>query len=60
MQDVANIRDRVEAVLPGVLDDLVHLVSIPSISSAAEHAGDVARAGDAIVGYLKLINFRNR
>lgn len=55
MQDVANIRDRVEAVLPGVLDDLVHLVSIPSISSAAEHAGDVARAGDAIVGYLKLL-----
>ncbi len=55
MVDVAAIRDRVEAVLPGTTSDLVHLVSIPSISSQPEHAHDVASAADEVVGYLKLI-----
>lgn len=55
MVDVAAIRERVEAVLPGVTDDLVHLVSIPSISSQPEHAADVASAADEVVGYLKMV-----
>lgn len=55
MVDVAAIRERVSAVLPGVTEDLVHLVSIPSISSQPQHAADVARAADTIVGHLKLL-----
>lgn len=55
MVDVAAIHERVDAVLPGVLDDLVHLVSIPSISSQPEHAGDVAAAADTVVGHLKML-----
>lgn len=55
MVDVAAIRERVSAVLPGVLDDLVHLVSIPSISAQQAHAGDVASAADTVVGHLKML-----
>lgn len=55
MVDVAAIGERVRAVLPGVLDDLVHLVSIPSISSQPEHAGDVAAAADTVLGHLKVL-----
>lgn len=55
MVDVAAIRERVEAVLPGVLDDLVHLVSIPSISAQPEHAADVHAAADTVVGHLKML-----
>ena len=55
MVDVAAIRERVEEVLPGVQEDLVQLVSIPSISSAPERAADLAQAGDTIVGHLKML-----
>lgn len=55
MVDAAAIGERVRAVLPGVLDDLVHLVSIPSVSSQSEHAGDVAAAADTVVGHLKVL-----
>lgn len=55
MIDVAAIRERVQAVLPGVQEDLVHLVSIKSISSQPEYAGDVAAAAETVVGYLKLL-----
>lgn len=55
MVDAAAIRERVESVLPGVTDDLVHLVSIPSISAQPEHAADVAKAADTVVGHLKML-----
>lgn len=37
------------------MDDLVHLVSIPSISAQPEHAADVHAAADTVVGHLKLL-----
>lgn len=37
------------------MDDLVHLVSIQSISAQPEHANDLAAAADTVVGHLKML-----
>lgn len=55
MVDVAAVREKVEAVLPDALDDLVHLVSIPSVSSQPEHDADVSAIAEELVGRLKLL-----
>lgn len=52
----AQLSHKVEQVLGATLADLKHLVSIPSISAQPQHAGDVAKVADEIVGYLKLLN----
>lgn len=46
--DQLDLRDRVTALLPGVLDDLARLVAIPSVSSLPERAGDVERSAEAV------------
>lgn len=56
MVDVAAIRENVEAVLPSVTDDLIRLVAIPSISAQPEHASDMQRVADEIVGHLDALN----
>ncbi|QGF23850.1 dipeptidase [Raineyella fluvialis] len=43
---------RVEAVLPGVLDDLARLVAIPSISADPGRAADVEASAEAVAGLL--------
>ncbi|WIY81922.1 M20/M25/M40 family metallo-hydrolase [Propionimicrobium sp. PCR01-08-3] len=56
MVDVAALRERTEAVLPSVTDDLIKLVAIPSISAQPEHADDVMAAANAIVSHLKALD----
>lgn len=50
-----NVTEAVDAVLPGVLDDLAALVAIPSVSASAAHADDVRRSADWIVGHLEAL-----
>ncbi|MFT8395276.1 dipeptidase [Propionibacterium sp.] len=52
-----DVIDAVYGVLPTTLDDLRDLVAIPSVSSQAEHAGDVVRVADTLVGLVKLIGW---
>lgn len=47
-----DLRSAVERELPGVLDDLARLVSLPSVSADAERRGDVAATAKAIAELL--------
>lgn len=42
------IRERVEAAFPALLDELVKLVAIPSVSSAPEHAADLHASAEHV------------
>ena len=42
-----DLRDRVNALLPGVRKDLEALVRIPSVSASPDHADDVRRSAEA-------------
>lgn len=53
MVDTAHIRESVESILPAVLDDLVSMVAIPSISSHPDNAGDVQTVAETIVAHLE-------
>ena len=48
-----QLAERVEAQLPRALEDLKHVVSIPSISSQPEHNDDVEAVADWLVEQLK-------
>ena len=48
MTAVPNLSTRVAAEVPRAVDDVVRLVSIPSVSSMPEHHGDVARSAAAV------------
>ncbi|MDK7734526.1 hypothetical protein QP568_09550, partial [Propionimicrobium lymphophilum] len=48
-----QLAERVEAQLPRALEDLKHVVSIPSISSQPEHNEDVEAVADWLVEQLK-------
>lgn len=48
LEDMSDLRSAVEREIPGVLKDLAALVAIPSISSEAEHRGDVQAAAEAV------------
>lgn len=50
---MTQLRDRVNDVLPGVLDDLAALVAIPSVSSLPDHHGDVQGTAEAIVALVE-------
>lgn len=52
-----DVIDAVHGVLPATLDDLRQLVTIPSVSSQARHAADVARMADTLVGFVKLLGW---
>ena len=45
---MTDLRDRVMALIPGVLADLTRLVAIPSVSSLPDHHGDVRRTAEAV------------
>jgi acetylornithine deacetylase/succinyl-diaminopimelate desuccinylase-like protein len=40
--------------------ELIDLVRIPSVSTAPEHAGDVARAAEWVAGHLEALGFQSR
>lgn len=48
-----TVHASVERVLPGVIDDLRRLVSIPSVSSLPEHDGDVLAAAEEVSRLLR-------
>lgn len=50
---MTDLSTRVAAEVPRALDDIVQLVSIPSVSSMAEHQGDVQRTADAVADLLR-------
>lgn len=47
-----SLSDNVQAVLPSVLADLERLITIPSVSSIPEHAGDVRVAAETVAELL--------
>lgn len=49
---MTDLRDRVETLIPGVLDDLARLVAIPSISSLPEHHDHVEATAEAVAQLL--------
>jgi acetylornithine deacetylase/succinyl-diaminopimelate desuccinylase-like protein len=51
----SRIATYVEERKPALLDDLIQLVSIPSISTLSEHAGDCRRAAEWLVSHLKQV-----
>ena len=56
MVDVATIRERAQAVLPSVTEDLVELVAIPSVSSQPEHAPDMQAIAERVAHHLQELN----
>lgn len=55
MTDTAVLRESVATLMPELIDDLVHLVAIPSISSQPDHAADVQGAADFVAGRLTAV-----
>lgn len=51
--ELEAVSARVEAVLPGVLEDLGRLVAIPSVSADPERREDVARSARAVAALLR-------
>jgi len=51
--DVAALRERVRAILPGVRSDLEALVRIPSVSAAAFDAAHLEAGAAAVAGLLR-------
>lgn len=49
---MTDLRERVTSLLPGVLEDLSRLVAIPSVSSLADHHGDVQASAEAVVALM--------
>ncbi|RRC96323.1 M20/M25/M40 family metallo-hydrolase [Schaalia canis] len=43
-----TIRERVEAAFPALLNELIQLVAIPSVSSAPEHAADLQASAEHV------------
>ncbi|MCB0883606.1 MAG: M20/M25/M40 family metallo-hydrolase, partial [Propionibacteriaceae bacterium] len=56
MVDVATIRERAQAVLPSVTEDLVELWAIPSVSSQPEHAPDMQAIAERVAHHLQELN----
>ena len=50
---MTDLRDRVKALIPGVLEDLSRLVAIPSVSSMPDHHGDVQATAEAVAQYAR-------
>lgn len=50
---MTNLAWSIERVLPSVIADLHHLVSIASVSSMPEHDGDVQACAEAVLGLLQ-------
>lgn len=50
---MTDLRDRVKALIPGVLEDLSKLVAIPSVSSIPDHHADVQRTAEAVAQYAR-------
>lgn len=48
-----DLRTRIAAELPGVLDDLARLVAIPSISAQPEHADEVRASAEAVAALFR-------
>ena len=48
MVAVEDLRSRLEAVFPGIVDELSELVSIPSVSSDPAHAEDVQQSAEHV------------
>jgi acetylornithine deacetylase/succinyl-diaminopimelate desuccinylase-like protein len=51
--DSARLRDRVEALMQGVLEDLQRLVSIQSVSADPDRAQEVQRSAEAVAGLIR-------
>lgn len=52
LPDDTDLVRRIDALLPGVLDDLARLVAIPSISADPAHAADVRASAGAVADLL--------
>lgn len=50
---MTDLRDRVKALIPRVLEDLSRLVAIPSVSSLPDHHGDVQATAEAVAQYAR-------
>ena len=50
---MTDLRDRVKALIPGVLEDLSRLVAIPSVSPMPDHHGDVQATAEAVAQYAR-------
>lgn len=53
MSDIEQVRAAVRRELPRTLDDLAALVAIPSVSSVAERASDVAASAAAVADLIR-------
>ena len=57
---LADLRDRVQAVLPGIRLDLEDLVRIPSVSADPARAGEVQRSAEAVAALFTAEGFDAR
>ena len=54
---MSDMRDRVQAVLPGIRKDLEDLVRIKSVSADPARAGEVQRSAEAVADLFRAENF---
>lgn len=53
---MTNLAWSIERVLPSVIADLHHLISIPSVSSMPEHDADVQACAEVVMGLLESLD----
>jgi acetylornithine deacetylase/succinyl-diaminopimelate desuccinylase-like protein len=58
--NLADLRDRVQAVLPGIREDLEALVRIESVSADPARAGEVQRSAEAVAALFSAEGFDTR